>query len=46
MTRKHRAAHRIVWPILALAVAFAFLSALVLRTPPAAETPPAQETRK
>jgi hypothetical protein len=46
MTRKHRAVHRIVWPIIALAVAFGFLSALVLRTPPAVETPAAQEMRK
>jgi hypothetical protein len=46
MTRKHRLAHRFVWPLLALAVGFAFLSALVLRAPPSAEVSPATEMRK
>ena len=47
MTRKHRLAHRLVWPALAVAVCFAFVMALVLRAPPAVEPPlPAQETRR
>jgi hypothetical protein len=47
MTRKHRIAHRVLWPLLALIVCFGFLSALVLRPPPASDAPQtAQETRK
>jgi hypothetical protein len=47
MTRKHRAVHRVVWPLLAVAVSFAFVMALVLRAPPAPDAaPPAQELRK
>ncbi|MEX2128521.1 MAG: hypothetical protein WD871_09790 [Xanthobacteraceae bacterium] len=47
MTRKHRLAHRMVWPALAVAVCFGFVMALVLRAPPPVETPPAaQESRK
>lgn len=38
MTRSHRAAHRLLWPVLAVAVVLLFASALVLRPPP--ETPP------
>ena len=34
MTRGHRAFHRIVWPVLALIVAFGLTMALVLRPPP------------
>jgi len=34
MTRKHRALHRIVWPILALAVVLGVVLALWLRPPP------------
>lgn len=39
MTRKHRRAHRMIWPALAAAVCFAFVMALVLRAPPAAQPP-------
>jgi hypothetical protein len=47
MTRKHRAVHRVLWPLLALVVCFGFLMALVLRAPPSADAaPPAQEMRK
>jgi hypothetical protein len=34
MTRRHRALHRVLWPILALAVATGFVLALWLRPPP------------
>jgi hypothetical protein len=34
MTRTHRSLHRIVWPILAAAVAVGFALALWLRPPP------------
>ena len=34
MTRTHRSLHRIVWPILAVAVAIGFALALWLRPPP------------
>jgi hypothetical protein len=34
MTRGHRTAHRLIWPALALIVAFGFTMALVLRPPP------------
>jgi hypothetical protein len=34
MTRGHRTFHRLLWPALALIVAFGFTMALVLRTPP------------
>jgi hypothetical protein len=47
MTRKHRLAHRLIWPALAVAVCLGFLMALVLRAPPAVESPSvAQEMRK
>jgi hypothetical protein len=39
MTRKHRFAHRIVWPTLTVLVAISFAMSLVLRPPP---EPPAQ----
>jgi hypothetical protein len=46
MTRKHRLAHRVIWPVLAVVVCFAFLMALALRPPPALDTPAArQESR-
>ena len=35
MTRKHRAAHRLIWPLLALFVGVLFVAALVMRPPPA-----------
>lgn len=34
MTRKHRSVHRLLWPGLALIVAFGFTMALALRPPP------------
>jgi hypothetical protein len=46
MRRAHRAFHRTIWPILAVAVALGFVLALALRAPeqpPGA--PPAQEQR-
>jgi hypothetical protein len=48
MTRTHRAVHRLIWPALAALVGFAFVMALVLRAPPATDTPTtaAQESRK
>jgi hypothetical protein len=39
MTRTHRLVHRMVWPALALVVAFAFVMALELRAPPPPEAP-------
>ncbi len=33
MTRNHRAAHRLFWPLVGLAAAFALLMALLLRAP-------------
>jgi len=33
MTRKHRSAHRLLWTFLALAIAFGFSIALLLRAP-------------
>jgi hypothetical protein len=44
VTRGHRTFHRFVWPALALAVAFGFTMALVLRPPP--EAPAQAETAK
>lgn len=34
MTRTHRMAHRLVWPVLALVVGILFVAALVMRPPP------------
>jgi hypothetical protein len=34
MTRGHRTVHRLIWPALALIVAFGFTMALVHRPPP------------
>ncbi len=34
MTRKHRFAHRMVWPALAFMLALGFTMALALRAPP------------
>jgi len=36
MRRTHRSVHRMLWPVLALVVAFAFALALILRAPPPA----------
>jgi hypothetical protein len=46
MRRPHRKAHRLIWPVLALAVAFGFVLALVLRAPAAPLAPPPTETRR
>jgi len=42
MRRAHRSVHRLVWPILALAVMFGVVTALALRAPP---DEPTQEAR-
>jgi hypothetical protein len=42
MTRSHRAFHRVLWPLLALAIALGFSLALVWRPPP--DDPPAAAT--
>ncbi len=34
MMRPHRLAHRALWPLLGLLIAFGFLAALALRPPP------------
>ena len=34
MTRGHRTVHRLLWPLLAILVAFGFTMALVKRPPP------------
>jgi hypothetical protein len=34
MTRGHRTVHRLIWPVLAIAVALGFTLALVKRPPP------------
>lgn len=41
MTRSHRSIHRMLWPVLALAVGLGFVMALLLRAPPPTEAPPA-----
>jgi len=46
MRRPHRKAHRLIWPALALLVAFGFVMALVLRAPDEPLTPPPTETRR
>jgi hypothetical protein len=47
MTRGHRAFHRMLWPALALTVAFGLTMALVLRPPPEQpEAPAATEPAK
>jgi hypothetical protein len=43
MKRRHRTAHRALWPVLALAVALGFTMALWLRPPP--DPPAAAELR-
>jgi len=39
MTRGHRRIHRLLWPVLAVLIAFGFTMAIVKRPPP---EPPAQ----
>ena len=46
MRRPHRKVHRLIWPVLVLAVAFGFVMALVLRAPAEPLTPPPTETRR
>jgi hypothetical protein len=43
MTRSHRLAHRMIWPVLALLVALGLTLALKLRPPP--DPPPAAEQK-
>ena len=43
MNRRHRKAHRLLWPVLAVIVALGFTLALALRLPP---EPPAQGQTK
>jgi hypothetical protein len=46
MRRSHRSVHRVLWPVLALAVALGLTMALVLRPPPDPATPHmVQETK-
>jgi hypothetical protein len=40
MRRTHRAAHRMLWPVLALLVGVALALALVMRAPPPAPSAP------
>ena len=46
MMRPHRQAHRALWPLLALLVAFGFLAALALRPPPEPASQSQTEPRK
>lgn len=46
MMRQHRQAHRALWPLLALLVAFGFLAALALRPPPEQPAQTNAEPRK
>ena len=47
MTRGHRTFHRMLWPVLAVLVAFGFTMALVMRPPPEQPAAPAAaEPRK
>jgi hypothetical protein len=43
MTRSHRTVHRLLWPVLALAIGLGFVMALYLRPPPEIPAPPAAE---
>jgi hypothetical protein len=45
MKRLHRSAHRALWPVLAVAVAFGFALALGLRPPPAVDEPSATQAQ-
>jgi len=44
MTRSHRFVHRLIWPVLAVAVVFGLTMALALRPPP--DPPPAAGASK
>jgi hypothetical protein len=46
MTRSHRSVHRMLWPVLALAIWLGFALALALRPPPAEAPPVAEETQE
>ena len=45
MRRAHRSFHRVLWPVLALAVALGFTMALLLRPPPDTAVATAQELK-
>lgn len=42
MKRAHRTVHRVLWPVLVVAVALGFALSLVLRPPPPEEAPVAE----
>ena len=44
MRRAHRTVHRVLWPLLAVAVMFGLIMALHLRPPPPAPPPAAPES--
>ena len=44
MRRAHRTVHRVLWPLLAVAVMFGLIMALHLRPPPPAPPRAAQES--
>jgi len=46
VTRSHRIVHRLLWPVIALLVAFGFSMALYLRPPPDNPAPAAAEETK
>jgi hypothetical protein len=46
MRRAHRSLHRVLWPVLALAVALGLTMALKLRPPPKAAAPQTTEEIK
>ncbi|HEY8267967.1 MAG TPA: hypothetical protein VIG34_04835 [Xanthobacteraceae bacterium] len=46
MRRPHRKAHRLIWPVLALVLAFGFVMALMLRAPAEPLALPQTETRR
>jgi hypothetical protein len=45
MTRGHRIIHRMLWPVLAVIVAFGFTMALMKRPPPETPADSASKTR-
>jgi hypothetical protein len=46
MTRMHRSVHRLLWPVLALAVGLGLAMALYLRPPPNAVPAAIEEPRR